>query len=564
MVILSFLYCELHSQTLILANRYSSSYKIVIPKNPDKNEVLAASEFQKYFNTITGILLPIKNSESQQQENSAIIIANSTRLKNIKSILYDGVAIKTEGSNLLISGGENRGVLYSVYTFFEKYLDCKFFALDEIKIPKKSKVEISSIDYQYSPSFSFRSYYSLENGEKAYADFNKQNYFFENRLYPAHSLAWLLPANKYFATNPEFFALIDGKRNPSQMCFSSDGALKELIKVLRLEMSVTPNQVWSVSHLDTPKSCECNLCKNAYKRGNGFSEALIPFVNKVAKNFPNKTISTLAYNQSLLPSKLEKPEKNVEIMFCFTQADRRYSLSSPHNKEAKIYTDAFELWRKQTDNFFIWDYSVNYFHSLYPFPNIQTFQDDIQYFRNVGVQKVFIQGIGPQKGEFSELKSYLASQLLWNTNADYQILLDDFLKNYYGNAWLGIKNYLIVLEVECKKYNTPLDIYANPVLYKNGYLNSNNIKKYKNLLESALGTVKNDSKFSNRVKKEILSLEYADIEIQSTENTTLNNKFKAEFNKRLEKFQIDAQKINVKKLRNGEFSVDEFINQKIK
>lgn len=554
----------MHSQDLTLADAGKSPYKIFIAKNAGENEVSAAEEFQKNFKTITGIQLPILQKDNFQNEKLGILIGSKNRFQNLPAVEQDGVIIQTQADNLILSGGSRKGVLYSVYTFFENYLGLQFFALDEIKIPKKNTVKIATVNYHYSPPFSFRSYYSLENGNKNYADFHKQNYFFENRLYPAHSLAWLLPAEKYFAGNPEFFALMDGKRNPSQICFSSEGALKELIRVLKIEMSLTPNQVWSVSHLDTPKSCECALCQRAYKKGNGFSETLIPFVNKVAKAFPEKTISTLAYNQSIFPSKLVKPEKNVEIMFCFTNTDRRYPLLAPQNKESKKHFEALEMWKKQTNNFFIWDYSVNYYHSLYPFPNIHTFQKDVQYFRNEGFQKIFMQGIGPQKGEFSELKSFIASRLLWNPEADYIALRDDFLKNYYGNAWIDIKTYLLLLEEEAKKHSTPLNEYASPTIYKNGYLNRSNISKYKSLLSSAFAKVENEEKYANRVKRELLSIEYADLEILSEQYPNLSAQSKADYKRNLKNFQAEAKKNKIEKLRNGEFTVEEFINQKLK
>ena len=285
---------------MVLADNGKSQYSIVVAPDADKDELFASSEFQRYFENVTGVKLRI-----DKKQNLAgpyfIRIGKNTRFKNIPAVGDDGVIIKTDNSGLIISGNMNRGLLYAVYSFFEKYLDCRFFALDEIKIPKKSNVTIPQLNYSYSPPFTFRSYYSQENSNKAYADFHKENYFFEGRLYHAHSLAWLLPAEKYFKTNPEYFALIDGKRDPSQVCFSSEGALAELIKVLQREIQATPNKVWSVSHLDSPNYCHCNLCESKYKKGNGFSETLIPFVNRVAKAFPNKIISTLAYNQSILP-----------------------------------------------------------------------------------------------------------------------------------------------------------------------------------------------------------------------------------------------------------------------
>ncbi|SIS37531.1 Glycosyl hydrolase family 67 N-terminus [Chryseobacterium shigense] len=554
--------CNLNSQTLVLADDGQSKYKIIVALNADKNEIFAASEFQRYFENITGIKLAVEKNKGFENKYS-IFVGNRNRFENIPSVEDDGVILQTKESNLIISGGKNRGVLYSVYSFFENYLDCEFFALDEIKIPKKRSVSIPQLNYIYSPVFNFRSYYSLENSNKAYADFHKQNYFFENRLYPAHSLAWLLPAEKYFKTHPEYFALIDGKRNPSQICFSSEGALNELLKVLKHEMEVTPNEVWSVSHLDSPNYCHCNICENKYKRGNGFSETLIPFVNKVAKAFPDKTISTLAYNQSLLPSKFELPAKNVEIMFCFTNVDRRYAINSDKNKEAKRFIDALQDWKKQTSNIFIWDYNVNYFHSLFPFPNLNTLKQNITYFKNTGAKKVFIEGIGPQQGEFSELKSYVASKLLWNPNADYDLLMNEFLMNYYGEAWKDIKQYIQTLEVNVQKYNNPLDVYANPVQYKNGYLSEQNILIYKNILEKALDKVKTKPQYINRIKKEMLSIEYAELEIYSNAVNARSDKSSNEkFNRKLNSFKQEAKKLNITYLRNAEFTVDEFIKTK--
>lgn len=556
--------CKLIAQSLVLSSNGKSSYKIQIAENADEEELYAAAEFQRYFESITNFHLEIQKTKNFSISEKSILIAKPNRFAGFAIKDQSDVVIKTSSKSLILTGSGKRGVRYAVYSFFEKYLGCRFFALDEILIPEKKNIELSNIDYAYSSPFIFRSYYSLENADKKYADFHKQNYFFEDRLYPAHSFAWLIPADKYFKTNPEFFALVDGKRKPTQMCFSSQGLYKELVKVLKREIASTPNQIWSVSHLDSPDVCHCGLCEKAYKQGNGFSETLIPFVNDIAKAFPDKTISTLAYNQSLLPSKLVKPAKNVEIMFCFTQVDKRYSIDSPKNKEAAKFVNAFYDWKKQTDNFFIWDYNVNYFHSLFPFPNLSTFQPDIKFFKQLGAKKVFMEGIGPQKGEFSELKSYIASQLLWDPNLDSNAIRNDFLTNYYGNAAEDVKKYIEKVETQSKLNKESLDVYANPVIYKSGYLSQANLKDYAMILENGLKKVNSSSKYYKRLKKELLSIEYADLEITSLQNSSRGALDKNNFNKRLNAFKKEADAINITNLRNGEFTVDEFLKNKSK
>lgn len=555
---------KLSAQGLYLSSNGMSLYKIRISQNADQEEIYAAEEFQKYFETITTVHLDIQKTKNFNPDEKSILIAKPIRLATFAIKNQSDVTIKTSSKSLILTGSGKRGVRYAVYSFFEKYLGCRFFALDEILIPKKKNVQISTIDYTYSSPFTFRSYYSLENADKNYADFNKQNYFFEDRLYPAHSFAWLIPADNYFKTNPEFFALVDGKRKPTQMCFSSKGLYTELVRVLKLEIAATPNQVWSVSHLDSPDVCHCDLCEKAYKNGNGFTETLIPFVNKIAIAFPDKTISTLAYNQSLLPSQLVKPEKNVEIMFCFTQVDKRYPINSLQNKEAPKFLKAISDWKKQTNNIFVWDYNVNYFHSLFPFPNITTFQEDIKFFESLGAKNIFMEGIGPQKGEFSELKSYLASQLLWDPSQDANTIKNEFIDNYYGSAAEDIKRYILRLESQSKIGQQSLDVYANPVMYKSGYLSQSNLNDYKKILQAGLQKVKQNSKYYERVKKELLSIEYADLEISSLQNSSVKGADKTNFNDRLNSFKKEAQKINITNLRNGEFTLDEFLKSKSK
>ncbi|KFF13390.1 hypothetical protein IW15_06235 [Chryseobacterium soli] len=551
---------RLYSQQLVLASGGTSVYHIALAKNADNIEKQSAQEFQRMFKDISGVTLPIETSDFKKEKE--IRIGKNSAFGNSFNVAEDGVVIKALNNNLIISGGSRKGVLYAIYTFFENYMGYKVYALDEKTIPVSKNVQIpNNLNFIYSPTFEFRSEYFIESQDKNYADFHKLNYFFENRLYFAHSFGWLLPADKYFKTNPEFFALVNGKRDASQMCFSSEGAIQELIKVLKVEMSLSPNNVvWSVSPLDSPNVCHCNLCEKKYSNG-GFTEAMMYFVNKIAIAFPDKTISTLAYNQSLYPSPKTKPQSNVEIMFCYTNVDRSKPISSPENKDAAKFKEAFKEWKKQTNNFFVWDYTVNYFNSLFPFPNIYTLQPNLQYFKASGVKKIFEQGIGPQKGEFSELKSYVIAKLLWNPELDVQTLIDDFLKNYYGPVWTDIKNYINTVNNRFQQSGASLDVYANPVQYKDGYLSDQNIRDYYQILKSALNKVKGNSKFEKRIKKELLSVDYAVLEIGRNDQKRFDQIGGAGIHNKANTFVSEAKSVGITFLRNGELTNEEYQKQ---
>ena len=49
-------------------------------------------------------------------------------------------------------------------------------------------------------------------------------------------------------------------------------------------------------------------------------------------------------------------------------------------------------------------------------------------------------------GEFSELKAYLISRLLWNPDCDVEKVINDFLAGYYGRSGKQIRQYFDLVQ----------------------------------------------------------------------------------------------------------------------
>ncbi len=67
--------------------------------------------------------------------------------------------------------------------------------------------------------------------------------------------------------------------------------------------------------------------------------------------------------------------------------------------------------------------------------NIKTFQE---YNAEGIMEQAAFEGRG---GEFSELKCYLISRLLWNPDCDTEDVIKDFMYGYYGRAGKYIRQY---------------------------------------------------------------------------------------------------------------------------
>lgn len=547
-------------QKILLVNQGKTDYQIVVSKTRTDAEWNAAFLLKEYIDKVAGVSIPVVYDDEPVRIKE-IVVGNTNRQiksKNLNSE-EDFVTIKTEGEKLLISGGSRKGALYAAATFLENYLGVRKYTKDFEVVPYTKTIELpASINYAYTPPFQFRTTYFEDSLNLNYADWHKLNYFFEDRVNFAHSFGQYLP-DTLFKTHPEYFALVNGKRTPLQPCLSHPEVYKIMKQNLLKEMAKHPNQkVWSISHNDDAAYCQCNLCEPKQKAGNGFIETLMPFVNKFAKDFPDKTISTLAYMESGIPSKSVKPLSNVEIMLCYTHINRAIPIATgPEN--AKFFRELTAKWQQQTSNIFVWDYVINYLNTLSPFPNLQVLQPNVQYLRDHNIKRVFLQGSGNQKSEFNELKCYLIAKLLWNPDINIQQVQNEFIDAYYGAGAPEIKKYIAALQTEVKKHNAIVDIWADPQLNKNDFLSDTNIAKYRQILNRALNKTKNNPTIYNRILKEKLSVDYA--EIQTSDNS-LTGDIKKQ--KLIEDFINQTNKIGVKYLMNGELTPNEYKIKKMK
>jgi hypothetical protein len=112
--------------------------------------------------------------------------------------------------------------------------------------------------------------------------------------------------------------------------------------------------VISVSQDDNQQYCECENCRVIDEREGSPSGTMIYFVNKVAEQFPDKMISTLAYQYTRKAPEHIKPAENVLITLCSIECDR----SAPIEEKCADFAEDLVAWGKLTDNVRIWDYTT--------------------------------------------------------------------------------------------------------------------------------------------------------------------------------------------------------------
>lgn len=485
-----------------------SAYTIVIPNGASTAEVRAAIFFKDHIKKISGCEIPLVHSD-EPISDYCIVISKSNEIKEA-----DGFEIKAEDRSLYIYGGHNKGCIYGVSEILEKYLGIRYYSPQFVFIPQSKDITLPMLQISDAPVNSFRCVNGDFIKDQNYKDFHRLNetsdVFAEG--YYVHTFHKLLPWQDYFKNHPEFFAFMNGKRIIDQLCLSNPDVLEIVIKKLGEEMKRQPDkQLWSVSQDDNFSYCQCDQCKKTIEEEGSPAGPLIRFVNKVAEAFPDKTISTLAYQYSRQAPLLTKPLDNVQIMLCTIELNR----SKPITKDplGKQFVKDLEDWGKITNHIYLWDYTVNFSHSISPFPNIHVLQPNLKLFADNNVREHFQQSNTGIAHEFSELKSYLLAKLLWNPEVDVTSVINEFADGYYGPASPFIRKYIYSLKNNIQKSDEWLDIYGHPTAYQNSFLSAENIAVYNSYFDEAEKASSLLPEYLLHVKTARMPLQYAIMEI---------------------------------------------------
>lgn len=515
-IALSSLSCR--SQTVISENG-QSGYRIIVPAGGNETEARAAEIFRDYFSRVTGAALDIMADITEPAEQE-IVIGNGLRIgqgklgRQFRNLGTDGFVILTAGKKLYISGESPTGTLNGVYTFLEDYLGCRFYSPEVMVVPAKPTVVLPKIKDRQVPVFSFREMHFPGKYDKDFREWHKLHTHHDGQWGMwVHTFKDLVPAGRYFGTNPEYFTEINGQRVPDgQLCLSNPEVFEVLVRNLDEKMKEKPEaKFWSVSQNDNFLSCRCEGCQQAAERLGGESGIMIDFVNRVADRYPDKVISTLAYQYTRSAPVHVRPRENVNIMLCSIECNRSLPLASDPTSDS--FVQDVKAWSKLTDNILIWDYVVQFRNYISPFPNLRVLQPNLAFFAGHDCRMMFQQGSGRSLSEFVELRSYLIAKLLWAPNLDADEVIGDFLAGYYGGAAPFLRQYTGMLHEELARSGDRLWIYGFPYDAFGSFLRPALIREYERLFDEAEMAVADEPDYLARVRTARLPLTFAILDI---------------------------------------------------
>jgi len=515
-LLLTTLFCLPANAQVSIVNQHKTTSRILIDKN-NPVDSQAASLLQDFIHRISRTNLPIEAIKTARKGDIVIGKVNTTGLTE------DGFRLQTDKGILYISSGGDKGSIYGVVTLLENYMGVSYYGANEYTLTQQPTIILPEINLAENPAFRYRQSQSYAIQEdpvyKLWFRLEEPSEVFAGGLW-VHTFDRILPSDIYGESHPEYYSFINGERRPgkaSQWCLTNPEVFEIASQKIDSIFKANPGKnMISVSQNDgNYTNCSCPDCKALDDQEGGPSGSLIHFLNKLAKRFPDKEFSTLAYLYTMHPPKQVKPLPNVNIMLCDIDCKREVPLTD--NVSGQDFIKAMKGWSAISDNIFVWDYGINFDNYVAPFPNFPILQKNIQLFKDHNATMHFSQIASSKGGDFAEMRTYMVSKLMWNPYLDADSLMRSFMDGYYGAAAPYLYQYEKLMEGGLLASKTDLWIYDSPVTHKDGMLNANRLKRYNELFDQAENAVSGDATLLKRVRRSRLPLQYSELEIARAE-----------------------------------------------
>ncbi len=436
---------------LLLADTRAARYVLVIPRDSRPIERKAAADLRHNLRLICEAEFPIVTEDQFQAGSSPYIsigrtelLANSPCKWKSDDLAAEGYALETVGENMYLVGGSGRGLIHAVYSILEEDLGCRWYSLTSVDTPRFERFVVSLTPRKIVPVLELRDPYILKMHDPTWSLRNKTNT--PHARIPlawggsiryhhmGHTYAAYFPTEVYFAEHPEYYALVNGSRQPSQLCHTNEDVIRLSIEktceIFRNHPEVT---ITAIGPNDGRGFCDCPDCKKLDDENGGRSGSFFYMVNRIAqgvkKQFPDHRIISLAYLDYASPPTNLHVEDNVIIQLCTDSHAWKYQFC--FLRESQEFQEIIRAWQAVKATVFIWDYTTDYVHYLLPMANWPVVADNTRFLIGNGATGIMYES---ELNDIDEMRAWVWAKQLWNPDLDTRTLMRDFIFGYYKES----------------------------------------------------------------------------------------------------------------------------------
>lgn len=353
------------------------------------------------------------------------------------------------------------GVQHGVTTLLHE-LGCRWFFPGDVweVIPQQKDLRVASRASASTPDFptqrriwyGFGAYGPCREDWEAWVRHNRM----DGPLSVAIGHTWNgLNPDKDFEKHPEWFALVDGKRQATKPCYSHPEVVRGAIETA-LDRAARGDKMISMTPPDGLGYCECAQCKKAAGVEEVFKQHSSLFGRRKDGTLVNVTSETVFALANRVAKALEEKHPDV-LVGCYAYS--AYSHPPSFKLHANVYLQTTTAYRRtpltlqeqlaqfgeKTDQLGIREYySVYQWDWDFPDPGKMTpgqLQTDLQFFHRSGVTAVNAEASNNWAAR--GLGYYVAAQLMWDVKADTKAIVADFYDSAFGPAAKKMERYYV-------------------------------------------------------------------------------------------------------------------------
>ena len=432
---------------------------IVVPEKADEYVTKAAGWLKNYVKAATGAELPIAAEGTQGA--GPVISLGPTRLAaaagvSADGLRWDGCRLVVKGQTLFLIGRDTPGVAgrtdlgakgsaRAAVQFLERFLAIRWLVPSpqgEV-VPRTKHLAVpDGLNVESTPAFAYghgRNLYGI--GTPAWL---ANNFRTAIRIYSAGGHTWnvWVPCAKYKDTNPEYFALIGGKRSPSEgnhLCATNPEAKQLLLDGITGRFA--EGYEWAqLGQSDGYQPCRCPACEalDSYTSGapgkprrwefghasdpeHPCERILVPhkwLVDECLKRYPDRMVHLLVYGPTTWPSKkFGRFGDNVVAEVCGPTPE------------------TLAAWKDKARALTVYVYYWGYYHPAGIGPKFGPKQvaDEIRMLRQNNVIGIYYCGGGEDWG-LEGPAYWTAGRMMGDPGLDHEALLKEYCDGLYGEA----------------------------------------------------------------------------------------------------------------------------------
>ena len=443
-------------------NALADFVRIVLAEDALPVQKAAADELASYVGRITGNKLDILSLEqfakSQPTGKTFYVGDQAAELalgKTPAPWKPEEWMLKSVPSGLVIAGHDGKGSPWSLnvaagsmlaaYTLLEDHLGVHWFWPGEFgeSVLKNPKAIIPALDVRQTPAFEIRSvslgypstYHTKKFNDAARIWARRNRLAWVRSAVFGHSWfdAFNLRTDASFKAHPEWFALVNGKRRPPQMCTTHPEVIARMVEhVLKGKA-----QIMHISPSDGGGFCQCENCTAldvpdalSYDgKTIQLSDRIFTYANEIARRVreqnPDKACGMFAYTYYHKPPlRIEKLEPNLYLSFVYQSAAQRDPLNLIEWRE-KVAG-----WQKLGARMVVREgWGNHYYHDMH-FLHYDQIINNLAEAHDLG----FVAAYGEGSKNFAAMApNYWAlTRMMWNPARDTGQLMNDFYPAAYG------------------------------------------------------------------------------------------------------------------------------------